>query len=166
MFHHYLKKYLPEFVYGATDGTITTFAIISAVSGASLSTAVVLILGFSNVLADGFSMASSNYLSQQSASETQRVGKAPTKTAVATFVSFVFIGSIPLLPFALFYNTPSVNAFVISIVATLLTFLVIGYARGHVLGDHPVRTSLKTLLIGGVASAIAYTAGGLLETLI
>jgi vacuolar iron transporter family protein len=54
--------YLRDFVYGAIDGCITTFAIISGVIGAALSTKVIIILGFVNLLADGFSMAVSNYL--------------------------------------------------------------------------------------------------------
>ena len=53
---------LRDTVYGAIDGTITTFAIISGVAGAGLSAKVIVALGIANVLADGFSMAASNYL--------------------------------------------------------------------------------------------------------
>ena len=54
--------YLRDFVYGAIDGGVTTFAIVSGVVGAELSMRVIVILGFVNLLADGFSMAVSNYL--------------------------------------------------------------------------------------------------------
>ena len=40
------KRYLPEFVYGGTDGAVTTFAVVAGVQGAGLSSAIVLILGF------------------------------------------------------------------------------------------------------------------------
>jgi len=60
------RKYLAEFVYGATDGTVTTFAIIAGAIGATLGPQIILILGFANLLADGFSMATSNYLSTKS----------------------------------------------------------------------------------------------------
>ena len=50
------KRYLPEFVYGGIDGAVTTFAVVAGVIGASLSPAIVLILGFANLFADGFSM--------------------------------------------------------------------------------------------------------------
>ena len=60
------RKYLPEFVYGGIDGSVTTFAVVSAVMGASLSSSIVLILGFANLFADGFSMAVSDYLSVKS----------------------------------------------------------------------------------------------------
>lgn len=54
-------SYLADFVYGGIDGAITTFAIVAGVMGASLSSAIILILGLANLLADGFSMAASNY---------------------------------------------------------------------------------------------------------
>ena len=48
-------------VYGAIDGTVTTFAIVAGVAGAGLSPIVIVALGLANVLADGFSMAAANY---------------------------------------------------------------------------------------------------------
>ena len=54
--------YLPDLVYGANDGIITTFAVVSGVVGASLSERVIVILGLANLIADGFSMGASNYL--------------------------------------------------------------------------------------------------------
>jgi len=63
---------LRDFVYGAIDGTITTFAIISGTAGAGLSQGIVIALGFANVLADGFSMAASNYLGTRSEVQNHR----------------------------------------------------------------------------------------------
>ncbi len=54
--------YLKDFIYGAIDGAVTTFAVVAGVAGAGLSSGVIIILGFANLLADGFSMAISNYL--------------------------------------------------------------------------------------------------------
>jgi len=51
-----------NFLYGAIDGAVSTFAIVTGVVGASLSPSIILILGFANLLADGFSMAIGNYL--------------------------------------------------------------------------------------------------------
>jgi VIT1/CCC1 family predicted Fe2+/Mn2+ transporter len=54
-------SYLRDFVLGAIDGCVTTFAVVSGVAGAGLPTGVVLVLGAANLLADGFSMAVSNF---------------------------------------------------------------------------------------------------------
>lgn len=63
---------LRDLVYGAIDGTVTTFAVVSGVAGAGLSERVVIILGLANLLADGFSMAVGNYLSTRAANQQRR----------------------------------------------------------------------------------------------
>ncbi len=62
-------NWLPDFVYGGIDGSVTTFAVVAGVEGASLPVAVILILGFANLIADGFSMASGKYLSDKTHQE-------------------------------------------------------------------------------------------------
>lgn len=62
-------NWLPDFVYGGIDGAVTTFAVVAGVVGASLSTTIILILGFANLFADGFSMAIGKYLSDKSQHE-------------------------------------------------------------------------------------------------
>ncbi|MCI0442643.1 VIT1/CCC1 transporter family protein [bacterium] len=64
-------SYLGDAVLGAIDGCVTTFAVVSGVIGANLSHKIVIILGLANLLADGFSMAVSNY--QKSKSDRQRI---------------------------------------------------------------------------------------------
>src|SRR5690625_7415022 len=54
-------SYLRDFIYGAIDGAITTFAIVSGVAGAGLSSGVGIIMGLAKLLADGFSMGVSEY---------------------------------------------------------------------------------------------------------
>ncbi|MGQ9590686.1 MAG: VIT1/CCC1 transporter family protein [Planctomycetota bacterium] len=56
-------RYLKSIVYGGLDGIITTFAVVAGVAGAALSSGIVLILGFANLIADGLSMAIGDYLS-------------------------------------------------------------------------------------------------------
>ncbi len=63
----YIQDYLSEFVYGGIDGAITTFAVVAGAVGAGLDASIILILGFANLLADGFSMSVGAYLSAKSA---------------------------------------------------------------------------------------------------
>ena len=60
------EKYLGEFVYGGIDGCVTTFAVVAGSVGAGLDSAVIIILGFANLLADGFAMSVGAYLSSKS----------------------------------------------------------------------------------------------------
>lgn len=56
-----VKWHFEDFIYGSFDGSVTTFAIVAGAVGASLSPVIILILGFANLAADGFSMAAGNY---------------------------------------------------------------------------------------------------------
>ena len=60
------QDYLGEFVYGGIDGCVTTFAVVAGSAGAELSISIILILGFANLLADGFAMSIGAYLSTKS----------------------------------------------------------------------------------------------------
>lgn len=54
-------SYVGDAVLGGIDGCVTTFAVVAGAVGGGFSSLVVIVLGFANLLADGFSMAVSNY---------------------------------------------------------------------------------------------------------
>jgi len=64
-----MKYSIESFVYAAIDGSVTTFAVVAGVIGASLSPSIIVILGFANLLADGFAMAIGNYLAVKTQNE-------------------------------------------------------------------------------------------------
>jgi VIT1/CCC1 family predicted Fe2+/Mn2+ transporter len=64
LFNRY-EAYLGEFVYGGIDGCVTTFAVVAGAVGAALDSSVIIILGFANLLADGFAMSVGAYLSNR-----------------------------------------------------------------------------------------------------
>lgn len=160
------RTYLPEFVYGGIDGAITTFAVVAGALGASLSSSIILILGSANLVADGFSMAVANYLSVKSSREIngtkQKTNemKHPLKAALATYAAFIVLGLIPLLPFILS------GGFYYSIIATAIAFLIIGAVKGLVVKKHWIRSALETLIIGGIAAALAFAAGYWIEGIV
>jgi VIT1/CCC1 family predicted Fe2+/Mn2+ transporter len=65
-------KYIGSAIYGASDGIITTFAVVAGVAGAGLSVAVVLILGLANLIGDGLSMAIGDFLSGRAERKYQK----------------------------------------------------------------------------------------------
>jgi len=171
------RRYVPQFVYGGIDGAITTLAVIAGATGATLSSAVILILGFANLIADGFSMGVSDYLSRKSEAELHRKHKdakhyatraaKPIKSGIATFVSFAVIGFIPLLPFVLAAFIPSLveMRFMLSAVFTAIALIIVGAAKGIMVKKSVFRSGLETLLIGGVAAVLAFGVGYLLRGL-
>jgi VIT1/CCC1 family predicted Fe2+/Mn2+ transporter len=165
-----VAKYIGDLVYGANDGIITTFAIVAGVAGANLSPAVVIILGISNVLADGFSMASSNYLARKSEKDyLDNIGKEdgnvnnPIKNAVVTFFAFIFAGSIPLVPYVFGVKE---NVFNYAILATSIALFTVGSLRARVTGMNWVKAGMEMLLVGALAAGVAYFIGRALSYLI
>lgn len=61
-----VQDYIGEFIYGGIDGSVTTFAVVAGAAGAQLDSSVVIILGFANLIADGFAMSVGSYLSTKS----------------------------------------------------------------------------------------------------
>lgn len=227
LYHRHLAgKYIGDLVYGANDGIITTFSVIAGAIGASLSPSIIIILGFANILADGISMGSSNFLgkkSEQDYAKTQREKEAweienlkeleieevrqiyqekgfqgellekvvktitgnkkvwletmmrdelnifvdekenPQKHALATFLSFVLAGILPLSPFLI----PNLNFQVeLSAIIGGLTLFTVGALRSLITAVSWFRGGMEMLLIGSFAAAVAFLIGNFLERLI
>lgn len=62
-------SHLGDFVLGSMDGTVTTFAVVAGAAGAELSLSAAIVLGFANLVADGFSMAAGNFMSARAAQQ-------------------------------------------------------------------------------------------------
>lgn len=168
-------RYLAEVIYGANDGIVTTFAVVSGVAGAALNPSIVLILGAANLFADGFSMGMSNYLSRRSELDYQESlgatggdtrgevddGKSPRRTAFVTFLAFVIAGWAPLIPYILQLSP----VFPLSVAFTGLTFFVVGASRSLVTSRRWIVNGGEMFLIGMVAAVVAYSVGSLLKGL-
>ncbi len=163
------RHYLADLVYGANDGIITTFAIVSGVSGAALQSRVVIILGIANLLADGFSMGASNFLAIRSAQAALRANQEPMtepfpfRHAVVTFAAFVLAGSVPLLSY---FIDVGPNAFAVATGLTMMTLFVVGALRALVVDGNWLTAGLEMLAVGAAAAAVAYFVGALVAGIV
>lgn len=223
------QEYLREFVYGGIDGAVTTFAVVAGAVGANLDISIILILGFANLLADGFSMSVGAYLSAKSEKENyvkhrnieywevdnipekereeiveiykakgfdgqllEQVvdvivsdrdrwvsemmkdelemipeSKSPFKIGLATLVSFIVVGFIPLLVYVYdFFRETAFDLFLWTSIFTGVAFVFIGWLKSFVNQTNTLKSILETLILGFVAALVAYYVGNFLETLI
>jgi len=160
-----VRHYLPDLVFGANDGIITTFAVVTGVTGASLSERVILILGFANLVADGFSMGASNFLALRSHAEPDDRAEPPeaARHGSATVVGFVVAGLVPLVAYLAPF--PDGGRFPLAIALTLATLLAVGGSRTYVTRVGWLRSGLEMLLVGALAAAVAYGIGALAAAL-
>jgi len=220
-------SYLHDFIYGAVDGAVTTFAVVAGVAGASLDETVVIILGGANLVADGFSMAVSNFLGSRAerqqrerarreehlhirlvpegereeirqiyaakgfeGEELERVVDVITsdrelwaetmmseelgfgrtepneyRAAVSTLAAFLTVGFLPLLVYVYDLAAPGdvSEPFLWSAVLTGIAFVVVGGMKARFVDQTWWRSALETLTVGGLAAALAYAAGAILQ---
>ena len=163
---HERGEYLSDAVFSASDGVVTTFAVVAGSAGASLDPNVVLILGFANLFADGFSMASGIYIGVKSEIEYEKAkGKSkiheglPIKHALVTFFAFNSAGLVPLLPFLF----KALNPFITSSVLVGLCLFVIGLLRSFYTKKNFVKSGVETFVVGGLAAFIAFLVGSLIK---
>ena len=159
------RRYLPDLVFGANDGITTTFAVISAVVGASLSNRVILILGFANLLADGIAMGASNYLSRRSNVEAaQDPGRRQAaRHGLATMVGFISAGVVPLAAYLI--PMPDGARYPVAIALTFSSLFIVGATRALVTEARFMRSGLEMLLVGSLAAGVAYGIGALASSL-
>lgn len=158
------------------DGAVTTFAIVTGAAGANFSTQVILILGLANVFADAFSMAVGSYLSEKADQQLEAKKnnvkadiESPVGASIATFVSFVLVGFVPLSVYIIDYVFGlglGEGALVYSIFLTLGAFAGIGYLRAVVTKIDKAKSTLETLGLGVAAAIISYSLGTVLESII
>ena len=228
-FYKRIERYLGEFVYGGMDGCVTTFAVVAGSVGANLDSAIIIILGFANLFADGFAMSIGAYLSSKSESDNliklkqialqkinhfpneerktieqiykvkgfegdmlqevvntitsdknrwldvlekekmgmSRSSKTPFLVGLVTFISFVFIGLIPLSIYVWDYLWYPLNdLFFWSCFLTSIGFVLIGFLKTYVTETNIWKGVSETLLLGLMAAVVAYFVGDIIESLI
>lgn len=222
-----LQEYLREFVYGGIDGAVTTFAVVAGGFGADLDTGILIILGFANLLADGFSMSVGAYLSAKSEKDNfnkhekieyweienlpeiereeiaeiyrekgfkgelldkivdhicsdkelwvaemmkdelgmMRDSKSPFKIGLATLISFILVGFIPLIVYLYdFFFPTDLNIFLWTSILTGVAFMIVGFLKGIVNQTSALRSVSETLALGLLAAVVAYYVGDVLKT--
>lgn len=159
-------RVLRDAVFSANDGIITTFAVAAGAVGANLPSVTVLILGLANLLADGFAMASGNYLGVKSEKDFEKAAgdkhfrqDRPLQDAIITFGAFNVAGFMPLIPYVFDFSNPFTWA--VGLMAGSL--FIVGGARSKFTKKGFFRSGLEMLLVGGMAAGVAFLVGYILR---
>jgi VIT1/CCC1 family predicted Fe2+/Mn2+ transporter len=83
-------------------------------------------------------------------------------TSALTIAGAYIVGGVIPLASYIFIPTAS-TALVISVVVTLIALGIFGYIKGKFTGAKPLRSAIQTVLIGGVAAAVAFAIARLIS---
>lgn len=95
----------------------------------------------------------------------QKSNPSPIRSALTTFVAFILVGAIPLLPF-LMPNLEMQSQFIISAGLAGLMFFLIGMLKSLFLAKPILISGLSTLLTGGTAAGLAFLTGYILREIV
>ncbi len=85
--------------------------------------------------------------------EEPRAGRA-LQSAITIGGAYVVGGLVPLLPYMLLSGVE--QALAVSVLATLVALAVFGGIKGRMTGTGGLRGALQTMVVGGLASAVAF----------
>lgn len=80
--------------------------------------------------------------------------KRAGQSALTIALSYIIGGLIPLSPYILLGSIQ--RALPVSVVLTLLALFIFGFVKGRVTGLKPLRGGLQTVMVGGLAAAVAF----------
>ncbi len=83
--------------------------------------------------------------------------EAPFKGALATFLSFITFGFIPLIPYV--FRFGAVNMFLISSISAIVALSLLGIFRSKVTNEKVLLSISETVFLGVVAGGVAYGVG-------
>jgi VIT1/CCC1 family predicted Fe2+/Mn2+ transporter len=150
-------------IFGATDGTISTLAVIAGVAGATANPFIILVAGASAMLAEAISMGFSSYSAAKTkeAITGRKIARSPVIEGVEFWLATMGGGFVPLLPF-LFLASQSNLVFSVILSAIFLFAIGTNAARMAQQGISIPKcclTGLRTAVIGLIAAAITYAVG-------
>lgn len=89
--------------------------------------------------------------------DTRSIG-SPWSAAIGSFLAFTLGALVPLVPYLLLAGTP---AFGLSLGASLGALALLGFGISRLTHRPALYTSVRQLLLGGVAAAVTYAVGAL-----
>lgn len=88
-------------------------------------------------------------------------GENPALTGLATFVSFLLFGAIPLLPYMVPTTADASMVFVYSIIGTFTALVLLGLLKWKVIGSNLRKSLFEVVVVGSAAAFVAFFVGSL-----
>lgn len=145
------------------DGLVSTTGVVVGISAGVQDKAIVLLASLVAVTVEATSMAAGQYSSEKAVHQMDTAGRHNDNLllgALIMFFAYLGAGMIPVLPVILI-GPPQSS--VVSIILAFIGLFTVGYVKGLIIKDKPLRNAIELFIIGGTATTIGLVVGYFLK---
>lgn len=157
------EDYLRSALFGLQDGLVSTTGVVVGISTGVEDKAIIILAAFVAVTVEASSMAAGQYSSEKAVHQMDKTGKHTDSLilgALIMFLGYISAGMIPILPIVLLEQP---IARIMSVAFAFLGLFAIGYVKGKIVGQKPIRSAIELFVIGGIATLIGLIVGQILK---
>lgn len=154
--------YLRSIIFGINDSLVSTVGLLAGISVAGVPRSTIALTGIVYAFVEGFSMASGDFVSEESAEEYANKSGVSSRPSIISaaimFFSFVLASLVPLVPY-LFLSAGA--ALVVSVSASVLALFVVGMLSAHFARLPMIWRGARMALLGGAAILMGVVVGSI-----
>ncbi|MEX0782099.1 MAG: VIT1/CCC1 transporter family protein [Dehalococcoidia bacterium] len=157
------EDYLRSLMFGLQDGLVSTTGVVVGISAGVSDKDVIILAAFVAVLVEATSMAAGQYSSEKSVHQIDRSGRHTDSLLIGAgimFVAYLVGGMFPIVP-TILLGRP--EAQVVAVLAAFAGLFTVGFVKGKVVEQPPLRSAVELFVIGAVATSIGLAVGFFLK---
>jgi VIT1/CCC1 family predicted Fe2+/Mn2+ transporter len=158
--------YLRTIIFGINDSLVSTVGFLAGISVAGVPKATIALTGVVYMLAEAFSMATGNFVSEESAEEYANKSSVNNRSsiiaAVLMFLSSALAAIIPLVPYLFFSGG---TALLVSSGSSIIALFIVGVVSARLSHLPVVWRGTRMALLGGASIGLGVLVGSLMPAL-
>lgn len=157
------EEYLRSSIFGLEDALISTTGVVIGISTGIQDIKFILLASLVTVTVEAFAMGAGQFLTEETVHEIEKKRRYFDNSvvgAIIMFVSYLLAGLIPVIPI-LFLSFPA--AIFGSLVAAFIGLFILGFVKGKIVKVDPVKSAVKMLAVGGLATIAGAVVGYLFK---
>ena len=157
------EDYLRSAFFGLQDALVSTTGVVVGISAGVHDRSIILLAALVAVSVEASSMAAGQYSSEKTVHQMDKTGRHTDNLftgALIMFIAYLIGGLVPILP-VIFIDPPQSSIF--GVIFALIGLFAVGYIKGILVKEAPLRNAIELLIIGGTATAIGLAVGHFLK---
>lgn len=157
------EDYIRSAFFGLQDGLVSTTGVVVGISAGVNDKSIVILASLVAVTVEASSMAAGQYSSEKAVHQMDKTGRHTDSLllgALIMFFAYLGAGMIPIIPVIII--GPPVSSY-FGVALALIGLFTVGFVRGKITGEKPLRNAIELFIIGGAATSIGLIVGYFLK---